>query len=531
MIANVAVVFLLACAGVRCQNQGFNDIDNVNAASNLFFFDKNSDCNGPKRELYNAEATIRGSDIATTNRGPTSCEIILISQGQFQGTLLDIQVISMNIQDCGVQVSIYDGEGAQTKLRSYDCRSSQNQNMKRVVTSGNVATFIMTRENPESVVFDIEIRVRPIRGGNEPGWENNYNRDNPFAFDKFDQEAIVGMVGGFYGLVFLICCAVVIYWYRVFNGLNKEWETHQLATLKTEERFESRRLTAERDGVRPRYATTNFSYSNKEDDDPDHFEEKVITSRPRTINRRRETRSSRPPSYAEAVSDDASQQSSEEEYSSDASVGKKSLTSGEASSRSRSSRSSEAETSTHSESEGSDDGTGSESSSTRRRRRRGRERGARARRPPPAVKPHKSRGKTRRDSSNASETASNSTRLSRQQQQRRQQQQHPLPNAMGPMGHVPYGAPGQFVPVMAAPIQMMPGYPPPQYPPESQPESRPPPPNQVHPTDPPVYSYLVQRGYTPLDQRSAASHPSTRDSHRQDEPDTRLSSGVDYMRR
>ena len=70
-------------------------------------------------------------------------------------------------------------------------------------------------------------------GGTEPGYENNYNRDNPFAFDKFEQEAIVGIVGGFYGLVLLVCCGVVIYWYRTFNGLNKEWETHQLATLKT----------------------------------------------------------------------------------------------------------------------------------------------------------------------------------------------------------------------------------------------------------------------------------------------------------
>ena len=36
--------------------------------------------------------------------------------------------------------------------------------MKRMVTSGNAATFIMERENPESVNFDIEIKVNPIRG-------------------------------------------------------------------------------------------------------------------------------------------------------------------------------------------------------------------------------------------------------------------------------------------------------------------------------------------------------------------------------
>ena len=101
-----------------------------------------------------------------------------------------------------------------------------------------------------------------------------------------------------------------------------------------------------------------------------------------------------------------------------------------------------------------------------------------------------------------------------------------------PMGHMPYGAPpGQFVPVMAAPFQMMPGYAPPQYPPERHEDSRPPRQPQVQPTEPPVYSYLVQRGYTPLDQLSGDSHPSTQGSHRQEEPDIRLSSGVDYMKR
>ncbi|RUS85111.1 hypothetical protein EGW08_007116 [Elysia chlorotica] len=585
-IFSMTVTILMVISWVRCQinpafqNPAFNDPDNANAGSNLFFFDKNSDCNGPKRELYNAEATIRGSDISTTKLGPKTCEIVLISQGQFEGTVLDIQVVSMNIQECGVTVAIYDGEGVQSKLMSYDCYSTQNQNQRRVITTGNVATFIMDRGITESINFDVEIRVRPIRGGTEPGWENNYNRDSPYTFDKFDQEAIVGIVGGFYGLVFLVCCAVVIYWYRTFHGLNKEWETHQLATLKTgsvfgtanqmtapsqawsinlppshartgpssqmsrkpgppsedwdstgvynEERFETRRLTVEKEGgARPRYATTNLSYAHREEDHPDHFEEKVITPRRRAINRRSDTRSSRPPSYAEAVSDDESRRSSEEEYSSDASVAKKSLSSEEASSQSsRSSRSK-----SESESESGSGSSGSESSSSRRRRRRDRDKGARARKPPP--KPLKSRGKTRRGSSNASETESTSTRHSRQQQPRHHP--HP-PHHPGPvaMGHMPYGAPGQFVPMMAAPIQMMPGYPPPQYPPQTerhQPALRPPPPNQVQPTEPPVYSYLVQRGYTPLDQLSAASHPSTQGSGRQEEPETRLTSGVDYMRR
>ncbi|GFN84520.1 hypothetical protein PoB_001102600 [Plakobranchus ocellatus] len=550
-------------------NPAFNDPDTINAQNQIFYFDKNSDCNGLKKTLYNAEAIIRGSDISSVQAGPKTCTIILVAEGQFGGAQLEIQVISMNIQDCDTKVSIYEGDGPQIILSTYDCNSNQLRNMKRMVTSGNTATFVMTRRNVERVSYDVEIRVRPIRGGNRPGYENDYNRDNPFAFDKFDQEAIVGIVGGFYALVFLICVAVVIYWYRTFNGMNKEWETHQLAALKTgsvfgttnqtaapsrawsvdmppphsragfsshpsrktgppsedfdspevynEERFEARRLTSEKDGVRPRYATTNFSYSDREEDDPDHFQEKVITPRARAINRRRGNRSNRPPSYEEAVSDNVSEHSSEE-YSSNASVGKKSLSSEEASSRRTRSSRSDSETPTQSESEDSRSGSESSVSSSDRRRRKGRARGARAKRPP-VTKSRKSRAG--RDSSNASDGGSGTTRSSRQQHATQ-------PMAAQPM---PYGAPGQFVPVMAAPFPMVPGYPPPHYPQDRQQASQHPSQPQVQPTDPPVYSYLVQRGYTPLDQLSGASQPSSQGVRRPKEPDTRLSSGVDYMRR
>ena len=48
---------------------------------------------------------------------------------------------------------------------SYECNQLYQQNVRRLQTSGNAATFIMQRENVEQYNYDVEIRVTPIRGG------------------------------------------------------------------------------------------------------------------------------------------------------------------------------------------------------------------------------------------------------------------------------------------------------------------------------------------------------------------------------
>ena len=106
---------------------------------------------------------------------------------------------------------------------------------------------------------------------------------------------------------------------------------------------------------------------------------------------------------------------------------------------------------------------------------------------------------------------------------------------VGYMGGYPV-AHGQFVPMMAAPPTQQfppamagPGHPPPRYPGQRPPQ------RAVQPTDPPVYSYLVQRGYQPLDagRNSPVSQANTSRSHESlDDSDRNvLASGVEYMRR
>lgn len=114
-------------------------------------------------------------------------------------------------------------------------------------------------------------------------------------------------------------------------------------------------------------------------------------------------------------------------------------------------------------------------------------------------------------------------------------QAYPAYPPMGYMGGYPV-APGQFVPIIAAPPTQQlppptagPGHPPPRYPGQPAPQGR------VKPTDPPIYSYLVQRGYTPLDAGRDSPVSAANTSHSQasmeDSDKNILDSGVEYMRR
>ena len=114
-------------------------------------------------------------------------------------------------------------------------------------------------------------------------------------------------------------------------------------------------------------------------------------------------------------------------------------------------------------------------------------------------------------------------------------QAYPAYPPMGYMGSYPV-APGQFVPILAAPPTQQfqpavagPGHPPPHYPGQPAPQGN------IKPTDLPIYSYLVQRGYTPLDTGRDSPVSQANTSHSQasmDDSDKNiLASGVEYMRR
>uniref|UniRef100_A0A0B6ZGT5 CUB domain-containing protein n=1 Tax=Arion vulgaris TaxID=1028688 RepID=A0A0B6ZGT5_9EUPU len=475
---------------VQSQSNSAQDPANANALTTIFYFDSNSDCNGPIRQLYGFEGTIRGFDITSTRLGPKSCTIRLQSTGQFVGTVLEIEVKAMTIRDRTTLVSIYDGDGSQISLISYDY-NTDNQNKKLILTSGDTATFIMIRDNVNSFNFDIEIKINPRRGSIDPGYENNYG--SGYFFDKFSQPTIVGMIGGFYSLIVVICTAIIIKFCCKYHKLDKKWETQQLSTIKPGDALQKKRLmTLERDKSRPSHASNNTSFTDPEDDS-DHFVEKIITPRVKSRNKQL-------PSYDHALSSQTSDHSSDEgsEVStSESSIRKRPLSSEE--------ERSEKSTATCTQSETESDRSGHR------------------------ARTHKHKGKpqkSRKIYSNKNDSIPSTSNNSHQQLPQHQMQQ------------VSYGAypPGQFVPVMVGPNQfqqvaMVPSAQPVNYPEQAAA----PPKSQVHPTEPPVYSYLVRRGYTPLDARSSSAviTSSTQrpgGGHLQD-PELRLESGVEYMRR
>ncbi|BFZ10813.1 hypothetical protein BsWGS_13852 [Bradybaena similaris] len=489
------------------------DPESINALNTIYYFDSNSDCNGPKKQLNGFQGTIRGNDITSTRLGPQSCIIKVQSASQFDGTILDIELKAMNILDCSTVVSIYDGDGTNLILMSFDCHSYLNMYKRRFQTTGDTATFQMKRENLNSFNFDIEIKIDPIRGGTNPGYENNFG--SGYFFDKFPQSTIVGMIGGFYGLILAICIIIIIQFGCKYMKLNKKWEIQQLATIKKVDTLQTQRLVGvEKEKPKSQYVSSNASFSEPEDDS-DHFVEKVITPRVKT-NKRWQPK--RPPSYSEAVSDHASNASSDEESQvsgSESTIRKRPLSSDE--SRSEKSGSS------YTQSE-----TGSEAASSRSSNNSSRAEAARAQRE--KRKLHKSK------IPNSDSHDGRIHRPHREHQQATQPQS--MPAAQYHMQQVPYGVypSGQFVPVMVGPNQFQqvaipPNFPPPSYSDEQAAAQG----SQVHLTDPPVYSYLVQRGYKPLDARSGAA-TSVAGSHRagrgrSEDPELRLDSGVEYMRR
>lgn len=266
-------------------------------------------------------------------------------------------------------------------------------------------------------------------------------------------------------------------------------------------------MNDKKDAPRPtRYASNNASFTEpEEEEDSDHFVERIITPRVKTRNKQ-------PPSYDRAMSNHVSDHSSDEGTevsSSDNSVKKRPLSSSE---ESRSS-STQSETVSQEGSESEDD-------------RSSRGHGARAWRP--KNKPHKSR---RRDLDEDDGASSRSGHRYRQPPQPLQ----PQPQ----MHQVPYGAypPGQFVPMMPYPGHLQPAAMAPTFLPQGYPEQQTPAPSgsKVEPTEPPVYSYLVRRGYTPLDVNSNPSGSIASGQRlggrRLEDPEQRLDSGVEYMRR
>ncbi|KAK7101651.1 uncharacterized protein [Littorina saxatilis] len=517
-----------------------------------YYLDSNADCNGPVREIYAQKVRVIGHGTIQEQQSPQSCTLQLRSTSALEQTQLRIEVVAATIRDCDVRVSISDGDPDQNILRGFDCNSPTKPNERDYVTTGDLVSITLTRRDSINTLFDIEFFVTPLVSGNKPGYENDYGDSYGFFKEKLENDAAIGIVGAVFAVTVILVIIGIFCCRRRYEGKNKPWEQHQLASFQPEhsvyetkskmsdtssgvwasnmsrsqaqsaprhrveptrhmarpsededsvfdatdeppkkqlmdrDRRWQRERERERDKQRGRgreYASQNNSFVQADDDHPqDTFVERVITPRVRP------SRSHKPPPYEEALEESETERSELEEEEDSDDVDHK-------------------ETSEEESEEPSSEEEEEEEKA-----------GAAAPRPAPRPKP----------------------------QPGYPPNAFPLQPGMPPPGaypgYPPMGYPvpqGQFVPIMAPPpgqqyAQMGPGYPPPRYQGQPQPQPQPPQSN-IRPTDPPIYSYLVQRGYTPLDmgRDSPVSLANTSQSQASaDDSDKNiLSPGVEYMRR
>lgn len=546
---------------------GRGQSNNKDIVAESFLLDSNRDCNGPVRQINKQTVTVKGHGAIQEQQAPTSCTLTLRAISNFDHTQLILQVSAANIIDCDVKLVIYDGDPGQGTLRGYDCRTPQKPNERDFITTGDVVSFVLTRKNVFSSQYDIEILVKPLDGGSRPDNEGDLGDSWGFFREKLENDIAIGIVGAAFLLVIIIAVIVVIFCYRRYLGKNKPWEQHQLSVfrpahsiyetkskmsdtssdvwtsnvsrgggrmepprrriepngrmarpsededsvfddasdiapkkyLMEQDRRHERRRERERERNRGRggrdFGSQNSSYVLADDDHPqDTYVERIIEPRVRP------GRLHKPPSYDEAMNESETEKSDidEDDSEDDDDVGKKGSSEEE----------SEEASSEPEEEEEEDDEEEEEDGGAVAPKPAPRPRGNPP--PPPGAVPLQPG-----------------------------MQPHPAYPGYPPMGYMggyPM-APGQFVPVMAAPptqafpqppnAAMGPGHPPPRYPGQR-------PAGNVRPTDPPIYSYLVQRGYTPLDRDGDgnALNDTSHSQTSQDETDRRaLASGVEYMRR
>lgn len=549
-IVVVGLIVALVTQPVLCQS------NNNPIIPGSFYMDSSADCNGPVREIYGQSVRVIGHGAIQEQLGPQSCSLILRSQANFEQTHLRLQIVAATIKDCNVRFTLYDGDPGQGTLQGYDCGSVNKPNQRDFVTTGDTVSFILERRDSTNTLYDIEVFVTPIVSGDKPGPENNNGEDWGLFREKLHNDAAIGIVGAVFLVGIILVCLGIFLCYCRYKGMNKPWEQHQLSTfrptnsiyetkskfsevssgvhpnnasvaarsqvaseprhrveparhmarpsededsvfddssdvppkkqlMEQDRRWERERERARRERERLRqhgrsFASQNNSYVQADDDHPqDTFVERIIE--PRVKSQRRH----KPPTYDEAVHETETEKSdlseSEEEQSS--------------SKEEEESQEEEEESEEQSEEEeDEDDG-------------------------PPVARPKPV------------------SRNAPQQPMSQPQQVAMPPPGMQPYpGYPPMGypvgypmPPGQFVPIMTAPGQpfMGPGHAPPRYQGE-----RPPAQSAIRPTDPPVYSYLVQRGYRPLDLDHPSSANTSRSQGSLEELDRNAAaSGVEYMKR
>ncbi|XP_062616560.1 uncharacterized protein LOC134278257 [Saccostrea cucullata] len=201
-----------------------------------YYMDSHAEC-GKTFELGLNSATVYGKGAVQTGDSPTSCTIILSTDGIREHRRFSIELVTGFINSPGVNFYIYDGQwsqnsGAQT-LASFSYYNNPPTNMQKLITSGGFVTFSLTRDSPDLFGYGFVIHVQPIPAdisnpnncddGAGFGCENYYY--NPII----TKSEVIYIVAAIFAVVLVIVVpSVLVYCYRRQKGLNRQWQERRL---------------------------------------------------------------------------------------------------------------------------------------------------------------------------------------------------------------------------------------------------------------------------------------------------------------
>ncbi|XP_067684672.1 uncharacterized protein [Haliotis asinina] len=564
---SVLLILLVTQVGmVRPQGSGPEATQNFK-----FFMDSTKDCNGPVYNVFDKQAVIKGQSSSPIQSSLLSCTIRLNTENNFEKTTFRVTVNAMKIDDCDVTLAIYDGEPGQPLIDSYDCNKGKGRT--EMFTTGKKVSIVLTRRDERNTRYDIELIIKPLVAGQDPGYENDFGEDYGYYNRLVPNMVIYIIVAVLFFIIIVIIIIVAIVCHRKHKGLNKPAERYNIsyintgsvrgpASTNTRNWVSTSRTSLQRDQNRKhRHHSDDDSVFNEDsmprkkryeaDQSFDTYQSRGRNNRPDRLRQDKY----RNPSYEDehpperiiqreiiprVKSKPQRYEPEEEEEAESIGVGPDEEEEDqveEQETEDEEEASEEEEEDEEDEEEEEEDGDDQEDAAEPSQP----QPDNLPEHPPPRLGHPSMSGIPQPMARHPHDQPHSFPGDPRHMPVNPQQMAGPY----GPRFMMYPGQPGpQFMPMAPGPghfqpIQGHPNMPPPTYPGDARPQPKKP--YEVKPSDPPIYSYLVQRGYQPVDGRDSPVSVSTNasacsDTHLIQPEDSdmsahNLASGVEFMRR
>ncbi|WAR25785.1 hypothetical protein MAR_011489 [Mya arenaria] len=168
-----------------------------------FFLTSSQDCNGNiPREIGKSTVEVYGISTEVQSAPVTSCRISLRAQDQREPHRLKLHIMAAQMNEDLTNLYIYDGQAGGGRLASFSKFNPKPQNMDFLFTTGEMVTFVFSREY-------------------------GYN------YRLLGTKEIAGIVAGGFALVVLVVIIIVVCCYRKQRGINHKWQEEKIGHVNT----------------------------------------------------------------------------------------------------------------------------------------------------------------------------------------------------------------------------------------------------------------------------------------------------------